>query len=114
MLNVSAIKDRTYPYIERLLWFVFTGSRGGPNRLKIILHLKKNLLNSNQLANALGIDYKAVQHHIRVLEQNNLIIKSRRKHSTVYSISPIISSNLKVIDEIISKYNESNECSIIQ
>lgn len=114
MLRVSAIKDRTYPHIERLLWFMFVGSRGGPNRLKIILQLKKNPLNSNQLANALGIDYKAIQHHIRILEKNNLIIKSKRKYSTTYSISTIISSNLKVIGKIVSKYNESREFLIIQ
>ena len=38
------------PDAKRLLWFVFAGSRGGINRLKIISKLKENPLNTNQLA----------------------------------------------------------------
>jgi len=37
------------PDAKRLLWFVFTGSRGGLNRLKIISKIKENPLNINQL-----------------------------------------------------------------
>ena len=51
------------------LWFVFAGSRGGLNRLKIISKLKENPFNTNQLAKELGLDYKAIQHHIRVLRK---------------------------------------------
>ena len=57
---------------KRLLWFVFAGSRGGLNRLKIISKLKENPLNTNQLAKEWVLDYKAIQHHIRVLEKNNI------------------------------------------
>ena len=61
------------PHARRLLWFVFAGSRGGLNRLRIITALKEKPQNTNQLANELGLDYKAIQHHINVLEKNNLI-----------------------------------------
>jgi len=42
------------PDAKRLLWFVFTGSRGGLNRLKIISKIKENPLNINQLAKELS------------------------------------------------------------
>ena len=57
------------PDAKRLLWFVFTGTRGGLNRLKIISKLKEKPLNINQLAKEFGLDYKAIQHHIKVLEK---------------------------------------------
>ena len=38
------------PDAKRLLWFVFAGSRGGLNRLKIISKLKKSPQNINQLS----------------------------------------------------------------
>ena len=38
------------PNSKRLLWFLFAGSRGGLNRLKIVSTLKKTPLNANQLA----------------------------------------------------------------
>ena len=63
------------PYAKRLLWFVFTSSRGGLNRFRIVSKLKETPLNINQLAKELGMDYKAIQHHIIVLEKNNIITK---------------------------------------
>lgn len=63
------------PSVKRLLWFLFAGSRGGDNRIRIIDLLKEHPYNINQLAEALRLDYKAVQHHITVLEKNNIINK---------------------------------------
>ena len=49
---------------KRLLWYLFAGSRGGENRIRIIDLIKEQPQNINQLAEALGVDYKAVQNHI--------------------------------------------------
>ena len=68
------------PHAKRLLWFVFAGSRGGLNRLKIMKILKEKPSNINQLATELGFDYKAIQHHIKVLEKNNLITREGEKY----------------------------------
>ena len=54
----------TDPNAKRLLWFLFAGSRGGDNRMKIIDLLKERPYNINQLSESLGLDYKAIQHHI--------------------------------------------------
>ena len=53
------------PNAKRLLWFLFAGSRGGENRIKIISLLKERPYNINQLAEVLGVDYKAIQHQDR-------------------------------------------------
>jgi len=68
------------PSVKRLLWFLFAGSRGGDNRIRIIDLLKEHPYNINQLAEALRLDYKAVQHHITVLEKNNIINKMGEKY----------------------------------
>jgi predicted transcriptional regulator len=95
------------PDARRLLWFVFAGSRGGLNRLKIISQLKNNPLNINQLANQLGLDYKAIQHHIRVLEKNNLITKVGEKYGITYFISTFLEVNMETIEEIERKLDKS-------
>ena len=95
------------PDARRLLWFVFAGSRGGLNRLKIISRLKNNPLNTNQLANQLGLDYKAIQHHIRVLEKNNLITKVGEKYGITYFISTFLEVNMETIEEIERKLDKS-------
>jgi len=95
------------PDVKRLLWFVFAGSRGGLNRLKIISSLKENPQNINQLAKGLGLDYKAIQHHIRVLEKNNLITPAGEKYGIVYFISTFLEVNMETFEEIEGKLDKS-------
>ena len=92
---------------KRLLWFVFSGSRGGLNRLKIISKLKENPSNINQLAKELNLDYKAVQHHIRVLEKNNLISKVGEKYGVTYFLSTFLEVNMETFEEIEEKLDKS-------
>lgn len=95
------------PYAKRLLWFVFAGSRGGLNRLRIISALKEKPMNTNQLATELSLDYKAIQHHINVLEKNNLISKEGEKYGVMYFISTFLEVNMEAFDEIANKLDKS-------
>ena len=95
------------PTVKRLLWFIFAGSRGGMNRLKIITSLKEKPLNINQLAKELGLDYKAIQHHIRILEKNNLVTKVGEKYGITYFISTFLEVNMETFDEIARKLDKS-------
>ncbi|HET6517618.1 MAG TPA: winged helix-turn-helix domain-containing protein [Nitrosopumilaceae archaeon] len=95
------------PQVRRLLWFVFAGSRGGLNRLRIISILKERPMNTNQLANELGLDYKAIQHHINVLEKNNLISKEGEKYGVTFFISTFLEVNMETFNEIADKLDKS-------
>ena len=95
------------PHSKRLFWFLFAGSRGGLNRLKLVSAIKKNPLNANQLAKELGLDYKAIQHHIRVLEKNNIITKVGEKYGVTYFISNFLEANMESFNEIVSKLEKS-------
>jgi DNA-binding transcriptional ArsR family regulator len=91
------------PSVKRLLWFLFAGSRGGDNRIRIIDLLKEHPYNINQLAEALRLDYKAVQHHITVLEKNNIINKMGEKYGLFYFISNYLEANIDAFNDIKSK-----------
>ena len=95
------------PDAKRLLWFVFAASRGGLNRLKIISKLKEKPFNTNQLAKELGLDYKAIQHHIRVLEKNNMITKVGEKYGVIFFISTFLEVNIEAFEEIERKLDKS-------
>jgi DNA-binding transcriptional ArsR family regulator len=100
------------PDAKRLLWFLFAGSRGGENRIKIIDFLKKRPYNTNQLADALGVDYKLVQHHIGVLERNNMVTKTGEKYAVLYFISNYLEANIEAFNEIqaaLEKHNQSGK-----
>ncbi len=93
----------TDPNAKRLLWFLFAGSRGGDNRMKIIDLLKDRPYNINQLSESLGLDYKAIQHHILVLQKNNIITKMGEKYGVLYFISNYLEANIEAFNEIKSK-----------
>ena len=88
------------PEAKRLLWYLFAGSRGGENRIRIIDRLKEHPTNMNQLAEALGIDYKAIQHHIGVLEKNNMVTKTGEKYGVLYFISNYLEANIDAFNEV--------------
>ena len=83
------------PDIIRLLWFLFAGTRGGDNRIKILDILIKNPLNINKISEELKLDYKTIQHHMRILEKNNLITKMGDKYGILYFISNYMEKNIE-------------------
>jgi predicted transcriptional regulator len=95
------------PYAKRLLWFVFAGSRGGINRLRLIHAIRQTPLNANQLAKELDVDYKAILHHLGVLEKNNLVTKIGEKYNITYFISNFLEANMESFDEIANKLEKS-------
>jgi len=88
------------PNAKRLLWYLFAGSRGGENRIRIIDLLKDHPYNMNQLAEALGVDYKAAQHHIGVLEKNNMVSREGEKYGVLYFVSNYLEANIEAFNEV--------------
>lgn len=70
--------------MEAVLWYVFTGTRGGPNRARILRAVEQRPRNTNQLADALELDYKTVQHHLEVLLENDIVQNSGDDYGAVY------------------------------
>lgn len=95
------------PYAKRLLWFVFAGSRGGLNRLRLVRAILKTPLNANQLAKELGLDYKAIIHHVVVLEKNNLITRIGEKYNVTFFVSGFLEANMASFLEIAEKLEKS-------
>jgi predicted transcriptional regulator len=93
------------PDTVRLLWFLFAGSKGGDNRIKILDLLIKNPLNINRISEELQLDYKTIQHHIHVLEKNNLVTKTGNKYGILYFISNYMEKNIESYHNIKKKVN---------
>jgi DNA-binding transcriptional ArsR family regulator len=91
------------PELRRLLWFVLGGARGGENRARIIDWLSKRPSNLNQLAAALGVDYRTVMHHVGVLKRNSLIMAEGSGYGVTYFVSPRLEANMEIFKEICRK-----------
>ena len=55
----------------------------------------------------MNLDYKAIQHHIRVLEKNNMIAKVGEKYGVAYFISNFLEVNMETFEEIEAKLDKS-------
>lgn len=88
---------------RKLLLYLFTSTRGGFTRLRIIIHLIEQPYNTHQLAKQLDLDYKAVQHHVKVLEKNNIISKIGDKYGAIFHLSNFLEINIGTLDEAIDK-----------
>lgn len=83
--------------------YVFTGTRGGYTRLRIISLLSVRPFNTNQLASEMGLDYKAIQHHVAVLEKNNLVTKVGEKYGAMFHLSNYLEANILALDDVATK-----------
>lgn len=88
---------------RKLLLYLFTGTKGGYTRLKIIMNLEARPLNTHQLTKELGLDYKAIQHHMKVLEKNNLVTKFGDKYGALFYLSNFLEINIVCLAEVIEK-----------
>lgn len=93
--------------MKRLLWYLIAGTKGGYNRARIIKCLQNRPYNANQLADKLNLDYKTIRHHIRVLEDNKIIVSSGDKYGAVYFISKGMENNLEDFEEIWKSVRDS-------
>jgi DNA-binding transcriptional ArsR family regulator len=91
-------------YLKRLLWYLLGGTRGGPTRAEILKTLRERPLNANQLAEALRVDYKTIQHHLRVLEENGLTAPSEKgAYGAMIFLTPKMEEAVPFLEEIWSK-----------
>jgi DNA-binding transcriptional ArsR family regulator len=92
--------------VRRLLWWLIASSTGGLNRARIIHALNEHPCNANQLSEKLNLDYKTVRHHIKILENNNLIISTVDKYGKMYFLSPLLEESYEVFREIWAEIGE--------
>ena len=108
-ITIKSIKTKTHPETKRLFWFFFAATRGGASRIRIISHLRIMPTNTHQLAKEMKLDYKAVQHHLKTLEQNNLVTRVGNNYGATYFPSVLFEDGEAVFDEIVSKLNQVSE-----
>ncbi len=70
-------------------------------RIKIIRSLLEEPKNANRLSESLNVNYRTIEHHMRVLRSNNLVTVQGEGYGKVYFPGQIITSNIKILTEIL-------------
>jgi DNA-binding transcriptional ArsR family regulator len=90
------------PGFRSLMWYLLCGTRGGPNRVRILELLERSPANAHQLAASLGLDYRTVRHHLRLLEQNGAIARPvGDAYAAPYELSPYLADHFRDLKEVL-------------
>ena len=110
-LTIRTIKTESHPQTKEMFLHLFGDSRGSKTRIKIMNVLRDIPRNTNQLSLDVKVDYKCIQHHLKKLEQNNVVAKMGDGYSTMYYVSTLFESNQELFDEIVTKlYSKPEIC----
>jgi DNA-binding transcriptional ArsR family regulator len=93
----------------RIMWYIFAGMRGGTTRIKLVEFLMERPSNMNQISKELGMDYKTIQHHVKILKENKIIVAEEKKYGTTYFPSALLETNKESFFEIREKLKKLEE-----
>jgi len=92
-----------------MLSWLIGGSQGGLSRFKILQILHESPSNANQLAQLLNMDYTTIRHHLKVLEENKIILPIGKKYAKSYVLASYVEDNYKLIEEISEAANSKTK-----
>ena len=96
------------PSFKRIMVYVFVGTRGGQNRIRIVELLRAEPANPNRISEKLTLDYKTVQHHIKLLEENGVIVPSSKgAYGAVYFLTPYFEKYFDIVKVMWARFGQN-------
>lgn len=91
--------------MEKALWYLFAGMRGGVNRVRIVRELEPRPRNANQLAERLDLDYNTVTHHLDMLEEHDVVESGDNEYGQLYFLTDRFERHKETFEEITEEVN---------
>ncbi|MFC7210295.1 winged helix-turn-helix domain-containing protein [Natronoarchaeum sp. GCM10025321] len=89
--------------MEKALWYLFAGSRGGTNRVRIVKELRDRPRNANELADQLDVDYNTITHHLDMLTEHDVVEPSDHDYGKMYFLTDRFGRHSETFEQIASK-----------
>jgi predicted ArsR family transcriptional regulator len=86
--------------MEKTLWYLIAGSRGGENRAQILRLLQAQPRNANQLAEELDVEYNTVRHHLDILVEHDVVEAGGSNYGEMYFLTDQFQHHSDVFDTI--------------
>ena len=83
------------------------GTRGGLVRLDILKMVGEKPRTISELSEALSLNYKTIEYHIRVLIKSGLLVEAGKKYKNQYCLSNVMNINKEVIEEFTKKMRKT-------
>ena len=94
---------------RHLMWYAFTGTKGGAMRINIMKLLQDRPFNAHQLSKELKVDYRTILHHIKILVDNEFIECEGKKYGEVFFLTEMFESEIETFNEILNKLGKKNK-----
>ena len=89
--------------MEKALWYLLAGMRGGENRARIIRALSERPRNANQLSDVLGVEYNTVRYHLDLLVEHDVVEKGEESYGTMYFLTDRFEQHREQFEDILTK-----------
>ncbi|GAB3041515.1 ArsR/SmtB family transcription factor [Natronobiforma cellulositropha] len=89
--------------MEKALWYLIAGTRGGENRARIIRALDDRPRNANQLATELDLGYNTVRHHLEMLVDHNVVETGGQTYGELYFLTDQFTRHWEEFEAITEK-----------
>ena len=84
--DVPNLEDiKADPHMKKLFSSVFTGMSGRYTGMRIICAITEEPMNTLEISKKLELDYKTIQHNIKVLESNSFIVREGEGYGYLFS-----------------------------
>jgi predicted transcriptional regulator len=91
------------------MWHIFAATKGGTKRIKIIELLRRRPYNSHQLSRELGVDYRTILHHMKILVDNQIVMSDEKKYGEMFFLTEIFVNEIGTFEEIMNKLGNNNK-----
>ena len=96
-------------HFRHLMWHTFAATRGGEKRIQMVDLLRERPYNAHQLCKELGVDYRTVLHHIKVLLDNQFITCDEKRYGEMYFLTEVFESQMGEFDDIVKRLGNKNK-----
>ncbi|MFC6953061.1 MULTISPECIES: winged helix-turn-helix domain-containing protein [Halorubellus] len=73
--------------MEKALWYLLVGTRGGQSRVRIIRAIEDRPRNANQLSEVVDLDYNTVRYHLDTLLEHDVVEKGGEDYGAMYFLT---------------------------
>lgn len=94
--------------MDKVLWWLILGTKGGVNRAKIIKKLNERPYNAHQLIDELDLSYRTIRHHIKILEDAKIIRSIGEKYGKMYFLTDDMEQKYKDFEVIWKQIKEDD------
>jgi DNA-binding transcriptional ArsR family regulator len=89
--------------MEKALWYLFAGTRGGGTRVRVVRELDDRPRNANELAKQLDLDYNTVTHHLDMLQEHDVVEAGGSDYGKMYFLTDRFESHRETFEDITAE-----------